>query len=69
MIQTSLKVPEGTIAHMSQPPKSGAMIQTKTKKAEPKEEFNLSQPPKSGAMIQTKVNSKRVYVVESVSTP
>ena len=52
----------------SQPPKSGAMIQTR-------EEVLMntsvvqSQPPKSGAMIQTSGRTPEMLLLKQVSTP
>ena len=55
MIQTQLQALEVLILIASQPPKSGAMIQTKVRICGLETFGLLSQPPKSGAMIQTEL--------------
>jgi len=56
MIQTKSSPIAYTGMPLSQPPKSGAMIQTQNVSFRFLDWNALSQPPKSGAMIQTKAD-------------
>ena len=69
MIQTDIeKYRSCSTDYLSQPPKSGAMIQTFGGLLKPMAKA-MSQPPKSGAMIQTNEIDYDIEGLINVSTP